>query len=115
MKRQQSTRGQKVSAEIQKDISDIFLKEGSEYVRGALVSVTEVRMSPDLSFARIFVSIFPFEKKDEILQKLKEGTARIRYELGKRIRNNLRIIPEIEFSLDDSMEYASHIDELLKK
>lgn len=115
MKRQQSTRGQKVSAEIQKDISDIFLKEGAEYVQGALVSVTEVRMSPDLSFARIYVSIFPFEKKDEILQKLKEGTSRIRYEFGKRIRNNLRIIPEIEFSLDDSMEYADHIDQLLKK
>jgi len=115
MKSQQSTRGQKVAAEIQKDIADIFLKEGSEFVHGALVTVTEVRMSPDLSFARIFVSIFPFEKKDEILSRLKEGAVKIRYALGKRIKNQLRIVPEIDITLDDSMEYVSHIEELLKK
>lgn len=115
MDRLQSKRGLQVSAEIKKDIADIFMKEGAEYVHGAMVTVTDVYMSPDLSFCRIFVSIYPFEKKDEILSKLKEGLSRIRFALGKRIRNQLRIVPEIEFKLDDSMEYVSHIEELLKK
>ena len=110
----ETTRQQKVARQIQKDISDIFTKEASSLLKGAMVSVTMVRVSPDLSFAKIYLSIFPFEKNQEVMQAINANSWMVRKALGTRIRNQLKQVPEIAFHLDDSLEYIENIDNLLK-
>ncbi len=84
-------------------------------MRGVMVSVTRVRVSPDLSICTAYISIFPSEKSEELLQNIQRNTSQIRYELGTRVRNQLRIIPELRFFIDDSLDYIERIDELLQK
>lgn len=110
----ETTRQQKIARQIQKDISDIFLKEAADQVRGAMVSVTKVRMSPDLALAKIYISIFPFDKSEMICQTLNHHVSQIRHALGTRVRLQLRIVPELIFYIDDSLEYVQHIENLLK-
>lgn len=83
-------------------------------MHGVLVSVSAVRISPDLSIARVYLSIFPSEKGEELIKNINANMKSIRYELGTRVRFQLRIIPELKFFLDDSLDYLEHIDELLK-
>jgi len=109
-----STRQQKVARQIQKDLGDIFAREGADLVRGSMVSVTGVRVSPDLSFARIMVSIFPFDGHEQVMKNLAGNAWLIRKALGTRLRNQLKQVPEIAFALDDSLEYIERIDNLLK-
>ncbi len=111
----ESTRQQKVSRQLQKDISDIFLHEAAEYLRGVLVSVTKVRISPDLALAKVYVSVFPFEKSEAILHTLISHVSQIRRALGIRVRSQLRIVPELAFHIDDSLEYVENIDRLLNQ
>ena len=111
----ESTRQQKVARQIQKDISELFLRECAELVRGVIVSVTAVRVSPDLEYARIYLSIFPFNKHEEVMGKINAESWKIRKLLGARMRNQLRVVPEISFFLDDSLEYIDQIDEALKR
>ncbi len=110
----ETTRQQKIARQIQRDMSDILMREAAPLIAGAMVSVTAVRVSPDFALARIYLSIFPFEKKDVVMSALNDGYRMIRKALGMRIRNQLRIVPELVFELDDSLEYIAHIDELLK-
>ena len=110
----ESTRQSKVAKQIQKDISDIFTKEAADLVRGVMVTVTSVRMSPDLGYAKIYLSIFPFERSAEIMNGINAGEWRIRKALGTRIRNQLKSVPELSFFLDDSLEYIENSDNLLK-
>ena len=110
----ESTRQSKVAKQIQKDISDIFTKEAADLVRGVMVTVTSVRMSPDLGYAKIYLSIFPFERSAEIMNGINAGEWRIRKALGPRIRDQLKSVPELSFFLDDSLEYIENIDNLLK-
>lgn len=84
-------------------------------MHGVMVSVTRAKVSPDLSICTAYLSIFPSEKAEELLQNIHKSEKSIRYELGKRIRNQVRIIPELRFFIDDSLDYLEHIDELLKK
>lgn len=111
----ESTRQQKIASLIQRDISDIFLREAAAFVAGALVSVTKVRVSPDLSFAKVYISVFPFDKSDEVVKNLKTAQSQIRYALGTRVRAQLRIVPELAFYVDDSMEYVEKIERLIKQ
>lgn len=111
----ESTRQQKVARQIQKDISEIFTREASGLVRGSMVSVTRVRMSPDLGYARIYLSVFPFERHAAILQTLGQNNGLVRRALGNRLKNQLKSVPEISFFLDDSLEYIDNIDSLLKE
>ncbi len=111
----ETTRQQKIARQIQKDISDILLKEAVSMVKGVMVSVTTVRVSPDLSFARIYLSIFPFNKNQEILDSFQKNNWMIRKALGSRMRNQVKQVPEIDFRLDDSLEYIENIDHLLKE
>lgn len=84
-------------------------------MHGVLVSVTHCRVSPDLGICTAHLSVFPSEKASEILDNVNRNEKSIRYELGTRIRNQVRIIPELRFFVDDSLDYIEHIDELLKK
>lgn len=110
----ETTRQQKISRLIQKELSDIFQKQ-TRLLRGVLVSVSRVRISPDLSQCRAYLSIFPCERGEEIIDAIRGNTKSLRYELGTRVRHQLRIIPELTFFIDDSLDYIDHIDELLKQ
>ena len=83
-------------------------------MQGTLVSVSVVRISPDMSIARVYLSIFPSEKGEELVKNINENMKSIRFELGTRVRHQLRIIPELKFFIDDSLDYLQKIDSLLK-
>ena len=84
-------------------------------MHGVMVSVTRTRVSPDLSICTAYLSVFPSEKGEELLKNIESNIKTIRYELGTRVHNQLRIIPELRFFIDDSLAYIERIDELLKK
>ena len=115
METTQTTRQQKIARQIQRDIAEILQKEGPALVCGAMVTVTTVRISPDLAYAKVYFSIFPFERNAEVMEALDRNNQFIRHELGRRIRNQLKIVPELQFFLDDSLEYIRNIDSLLTK
>ena len=110
-----STRQQKIARQIQRDIAEILQKEMADTLRGTLVTVTTVRISPDLAYAKIYISIFPFDRSEEMLAAIKEKSWYVRKLLGSRIRNQLKIVPELEWFIDDSLEYIENIDNLLKE
>ena len=111
----ESTRQKKVSRLVQKELSVIFQQLIQEMLGNIMVSVTIVRISADLSDANIFLSIFPADNPTEALKVIKSNTTMIRKKLGESVRNQLRIVPTLQFHLDDSAAYVEEIDRLLKK
>ena len=111
----QSTRQQKVARELQRDLAEIIRSKGMAAFGGAMVTVSEVRVSPDLSIAKVYVSIFPSSKQEEVMKILEENGRAIRGELGRQVAKQLRIVPELDFYLDTTLDYVEHIEELLKK
>lgn len=109
----ETTRQNKIARLLQKELSDIFLLQ-TKAMPGTLVSVSAVRISPDMSIARVYLSIFPSEKAEGLVKNINENMRSIRYELGTRVRHQLRIIPELRFFIDDSLDYIEKIDSLLK-
>ncbi|VBB46045.1 Ribosome-binding factor A [uncultured Paludibacter sp.] len=99
---------------LEKELGEIFLLYAKK-LQGILISVTGVKISPDLGIARAYLSVFPQDKKAEVMKAVEADTKSIRFDLGKRVRNQLRIIPELHFHLDESLDYLENIDELLKK
>lgn len=110
-----STRQLKVAREIQRDLAEIIRSKGMAMFAGAMVTVSEVRISPDLSSCKVYVSIFPSEKQGEVMKILMDNSKVIRGELGHKVAKQLRIVPEIDFYLDTTLDYAQRIEELLKK
>lgn len=108
----ETTRQNKVARLIQKELSDMFQKE-TQAMRGTLVSVSACRISPDMSVCRAYLSVFPSGKSEEIVANVNQNMKTIRYELGRRVRMQLRIIPELKFFVDDSLDYVENIDRLL--
>lgn len=108
----ETTRQNKIARLIQKELSEMFLLQ-TKSMPGVLVSVSIVRISPDMSYARAYLSIFPSERGEEIMKNINDNMKAIRYELGNRVRHQLRIIPELKFFIDDSLDYAEKIDKLL--
>jgi len=109
----ETTRQQKIERMLQKELGEIFLLYARQ-LHGTLITVTNVRISPDLSIARTYLSIFPSDKSAAVLANVLENTRAIRFDLGKRVRFQLRIVPELFFHLDDSLDYLENIDNLLK-
>ncbi len=109
----ETTRQQKIARLLQKELGDIFLQYARQ-IQGTLVTVTGVTISPDLSIARVRISIFPIDKVEPVLKQVEAESKTFRYELGKRVRHQLRIIPELIFHLDESLDYIENIDNLLK-
>lgn len=110
----ETTRQQKIARLLQRELSDIFQKQ-TQAMHGTLVSVSAVRISPDLSVCRAYLSVFPSERSAEIVKNINDNQRSLRFELGTRVRHQLRIIPELKFFVDDSLDYIDHIDALLKK
>ena len=111
----ESTRQLKVAKEIQKVMAEVIRSKGMAAFGGALVSVSGVKISPDLSVAKIYVSVFPSDKAEAVMSTLDENARALRGELGSKVAKQLRIVPEIAFFLDSSLVYVDHIEELLKK
>ena len=110
----ETTRQNKIARLLQKELSDIFLFQ-TKSMHGILISVSAVRISPHMSVARAYLSVFPSERSEEIIKNVNANMKSIRFELGTRVRHQLRIIPELKFFVDDSLDYLERIDELLKE
>ena len=108
----ESKRLQKIERLIQKDLSEIFLLQ-TKQMQGVMISVTNVRMSPDLSIVKAYLSVFPSERGKEIVENINLNKKSIRFDLGLRIGKQVRKIPELIFYLDDSIDYLENIDNLL--
>lgn len=108
-----SNRQQKINRLIQKELGELFLLE-TKKMPGILISVTNVRVSPDLSIAHAYLSVYPSEKGAELVKNINENVKSVRFNLGKRLKNQLRVIPELTFHIDDSLDYVENIDRLLK-
>ena len=110
----ESTRQQKIARLIQKDVSGIFQEQSRDYFSGALITVTKVSVTKDLALAKIYISLFATKDKPALLDSIRARTREIRRELGVRVRNQLRVIPDLQFFIDDSLDYIENIDHLLK-
>lgn len=97
---------------IQRELSEIFRRQ-TAMMGNVLVSVSEVRVSPDLSIAKAYLSIFPPEKSEEIIKNIKAQSKTVRYELAQAVKSVLRKCPDLQFYLDDSLDYIENIDRLL--
>jgi ribosome-binding factor A len=110
----EGTRLSKIERLLQKELSELFRRQ-TAIMRGTLVTVSMVRVSPDLSMAKVYLSIFPSEKGSEMIESIEKNKRTLRYDLGQVVRMQLRRIPELVFYLDDSLDYVDNIDRLLKK
>ncbi|HPF92467.1 MAG TPA: 30S ribosome-binding factor RbfA [Tenuifilaceae bacterium] len=109
----EGTRLNKVNRQIQKDLGEIFQRQSQSLLQGKMITVTTVRVSPDLGIAKVYLSIFPSTNKDDVFALVKQNTKAIRHELAQRIKNQMRIVPELQFFIDDSLDYIENIDRLL--
>ena len=111
----ESTRQLKYARLVQKELAEIFQLETRGLFGPIMITVTQVRMSPDLGVAKVYVSPFPVKEKEKMLESIRKRTRELRGMLGERIGKQARVVPELIFYLDDSLDYAEHINELLKK
>ncbi|MDR1115568.1 MAG: 30S ribosome-binding factor RbfA [Tannerella sp.] len=110
----EGTRLSKIERLLQRELSELFRKQ-TAIMRGTLVTVSAVRVSPDLGVAKVYLSIFPSEKGNELIKSVEKNRKTLRYDLGQIVRMQLRKVPELLFYLDDSLDYVENIDKLLKK
>jgi len=111
----ESKRQQKFAGVIQQDLAAIFQREGNNYLPNTMVTITKVRVTPDLAIARIFLSFFGNANAQLALQTIKQHASEIRYKLGLRIKDQVRIIPQLEFFVDDTSEYVDRMDKIFDK
>ena len=109
----ESTRQSKISRLLQKDLSDIFQREGRNLFSGAMITVTKVHVTSDLSIAKVYLSLFTTKDKDGLLKQIKLHSKEIRFKLGQKIGKQVRAIPDLQFYLDDSLDYIENIEKLL--
>ena len=111
----ESTRQKKVARLVQKELGQYFQRESMRLSPGKIITVTVVRMSPDLSLAKIYLSVFPSDNTEEVLHVITDRRKFIRHDLGKNIRHQLRMVPELAFYVDDTLDYVDNIEDLLKQ
>lgn len=111
----ESKRQQKFAGVIQKDLAEIFQREGLKYLPNTLVTITKVRVTSDLAIARVYLSFFNSKNNALALNTIKSHASEIRFKLGNRIKDQVRIVPQLDFYLDDTSEYVEHMDKLFDK
>lgn len=111
----ETTRQKKVARLIQKELGEIFQRESKTMFCGAFITVTGVRMSPDLSVAKAYLSLFAVKDRNALMLDIKKQTKEIRTKMSEKIKKQVRIIPNLDFHIDDSLDYAEKIENLLKK
>ncbi|HOF45497.1 MAG TPA: 30S ribosome-binding factor RbfA [Bacteroidales bacterium] len=109
----ETTRQQKIAKLIQKELADILIQKELN-VYNAMLTVMKVSVTRDFSIARVYISVFNTTDKQQVIKAIRSNSREIRYELGQRVKNQLRIIPELEFYIDDSLDYIENIENLLK-
>jgi len=109
----ETTRQNKISRLIQRELSEVLRLEGRNLFKGAMITVTKVYISPDLSIAKVYLSLFAVDDKEELFKKVQRHARDFRYNLGKRVKNQIRAIPELHFFIDDSLDYIDNIEKLL--
>lgn len=114
-KKMESKRQQKFAGVIQEDLAAIFQREGINYLPNTLITITKVRVTPDLAIARVFLSFFNNTNAQLALQTIKSHGNEIRYKLGARIKDQVRVIPQLEFFIDDTSEYVERMDKIFDK
>ena len=110
----ETNRQKKIAGVLQKDLVDVLQNAAQEGMKGVIISVTKVSVTADLSVAKVYLSIFPNDKRDELIEGIKTNTALIKHELAQRTRNQLRRMPELNFYMDDSLDYIEDIDASLR-
>ena len=115
MKETETTRQLKVASLLIKEFSDMFLRDGKNFSPTGMITVTKIRVTPDLQIARVYLSLYGIANRQEIIKLLNDSKSEFRYKLGTRIKSQLRNVPHIEFYLDDSLDYLENIERLLKK
>jgi ribosome-binding factor A len=111
----ESKRQQRFAGVIQQDLAELFQREGNAWAPGAFITVTKVRVTPDLAIARVFLSFLNTNTAKDDIKSIKTKTNEIRYKLGARIKNQARIVPQLEFFLDDTNEYVEHMDKIFEE
>lgn len=111
---QESNRQRKIAGILQQDVVDVLQKSAQEGMKGVIITASKVNVTVDLGLAKVYLSIFPSEKRDEIIKGIVSNTPLIRHELAKRTRNQLRRMPELAFFADDSLDYIEGIDHALQ-
>ncbi|MGN0002504.1 MAG: 30S ribosome-binding factor RbfA [Sphingobacterium composti] len=111
----ESKRQQRFAGVLQQDLAELFQREGAAWAPGAFITVTKVRVTPDLAIARVFLSFLNTNTAKEDIAAIKTKTSEIRYKLGTRIKNQARIVPQLEFFLDDTNEYVEHMDKIFEE
>lgn len=111
---EETNRQRKIAAVLQKDLVDVLQKAAQDGMQGVIISVSKVSVTPDLGVAKVYLSVFPSDKRDAIIEGVKSNAPLIRHELAKRTRNQLRRMPELLFFGDDSLDYIEEIDKSLQ-
>lgn len=111
----ESTRQQKIARLLQKELGHYFQQQGKNMLPGKLITVTVVRISPDLGYAKVYVSVFPSQEPQKDLETLRSRASAIKRQIGLKIKNQVKSIPEFSYFLDDSLDYIDNIDHLLKE
>ena len=111
---EETNRQRKIAGVLQKDLVDVLQKAAQDGMKGVLISVSKVHVTSDLGVAKVYLSIFPSDKRDEIVKGVQSNTATIRYEMARRTKNQLRRMPELLFFGDDTLDYIEEIDKSLK-
>lgn len=111
----ESTRQNRISRLLQRYLGEIFNYESKNIFNNAMITVTKVYVTTDLSIAKVYLSLFSTSDKDDLFRKIQEHGKEIRYTLGKKIKNQIRAIPELHFYIDDSLDYIDNIEKLLKQ
>ena len=108
----ESKRQQKFAGVIQQDLAEIFQREGMNFLPNTLLTITKVRVTPDLAIARVFLSFFNSTDAAASLSSVKAHASEIRYKLGAKIKNQVRVVPQLEFFVDDTNDYVEKMDQL---
>lgn len=111
----ESKRQQKFARLLQRDLGELFQRDMHNFLPDIMVTVTKVRVTPDLAIARVYLSFFNAPDPQKAIKEIKSQSGEVRYKLGKRIRNQVRVIPELEFFVDDTSEYVARMDKLFEE
>jgi len=111
----ESKRQQRFASVIQQDLADIFQREGNSWAPNSFITVTRVRVTPDLAIARVYLSFLNTKEGHSTINHIKSHANEIRYKLGSRIKHQVRVVPQLEFFIDDTNEYVEHMDKLFDK
>ncbi|WP_299015781.1 30S ribosome-binding factor RbfA [uncultured Polaribacter sp.] len=111
---EETNRQRKIAGVLQKDLVDVLQKAAQDGMKGVIISVSKVHVTSDLGIAKVYLSVFPSEKRDEIVKGVQSNTPLIRHEMAKRTKNQLRRMPELLFFGDDTLDYIEEIDKSLQ-